>query len=80
MSSLAHHTVQPRNAARPPARSLTGVVDPARNPRTPEPWVNGSTRWIDFPQEAPSTPRAGAAAASSKWNSAHNGSGVPCPS
>ena len=68
MRSLAHHIVQPRNAVCPSARSRRASSDLARDPRTPEPWVNGSTRRIDFPQEAPSTPMPRAAAASTKAN------------
>ena len=45
---------------------------------TPEPWVNGSSRWTDFPQEAPSPPMPRAAAASSK-QTAQIGCGVPSP-
>ena len=66
MSSLAHHTVQPRNTVRPSARSPTGVVCPRAQPAHPRALGIGSTRWVEFPQEAPSKPRAGAAAASSK--------------
>jgi hypothetical protein len=41
---------------------------PRRQRRTSEPWVKGSSRWIGFPQEAPSTPMPRAAVASSKAN------------
>ena len=79
MSSPAHHTVQPRNAVRPSARSPRASFDPARNPRTPEPWVmaqlDGSTshRKRHRRQERVQ-PRQAAT------NTAQSGSGVPRPS
>lgn len=69
-------------------RRACNAICPARSPRAmsamapsgaPRALGNGSTRWSDLQQQAPSKPMPRAAAASSK-TSAQNGSGVPCPS
>ncbi len=79
MSSLAHHTIQPRNAVRPSARSRRASFDPARNPRTPEPWVmaqlDGLTSHRKRHRSQCRVPRRQAAK-----QTARTGSGVPRPS
>ena len=71
MSSLAHEVVQPRNAVRPCARSQASVVLTCAQSAHPEPWGNGSTRWGDFPQEAPSKANAPCRAGKHQNNDTH---------
>lgn len=52
----------------PPCPLSAGFVNTALPKRPTEPWVNGSSRRIGFPQEAPSMPMPRAAAASNKPN------------
>ena len=75
----ARRNHRPCNAictARSPRATLTAEAPPGA-PRALG--INGSTRWTDLQQQAPSKPMPRAAVASSK-TSAPDGSGVPCPS